>query len=156
VLENNAALNAIFLDDAEFFSVNNHDPALGPMGQQTFSVGREMYDRPYDCEISADLKFTSTQQRISEADALVQMPQAVPELGGNFAFKHAVISKSFEARNRYDLVALLGAPPQAPQQFGVPTSPPMPPPGMAPPPGPGGPPPGGPPQQQPQQQGAPQ
>jgi hypothetical protein len=145
VLENNASLNAIFLDDAEFFSVNNHDPSLGPMGQQTFSVGRDLYDRPYDVEISADLKFTSTSQRISEADALVQMPNAVPELAGNFALKHSVISKSLEARNRYDLVQLLGAPPQAPQMFGVPTSPPAPPPGMPPPgaqpqPGPGGPP----------------
>jgi hypothetical protein len=159
VLENNAALNAIFLDDAEFFSVNNHDPALGEMGRQSFSVGREMYDRPYDVEISADLKFTSTSQRVSEADALVQLPQAVPELAGNFAFKHAVISKAFEARNRFDLIGLLGAPPAAPQMFGIPTSPPEPPPGMAPPgapPGPGGPPPGNdnggkPPQAPPQQ-----
>ena len=133
VLINNAVLNAIFMDDAEFFSVNNHDPALGPMGQQTFSVGRELYDRPYDVEISADLKFTSTAQRISEADALVQMPNAVPELAQNFALKHAVISKSLEARNRYDLVGLLGKPPPAPEMFGIPTSPPMPPPGMAPP-----------------------
>jgi hypothetical protein len=139
VLENNAALNAIFLDDAEFFSVNNHDPSLGQMGRQTFSVGREMYDRPYDVEFSADLKFTSTSQRVSEADALVQMPNAVPELASNFALKHAVITKSFEARNRYDLIGLLGAPPQPPQQFGIPTSPPMPPPG-APPGGPGAPP----------------
>lgn len=143
VLVNNAALNALFLDDAEFFSVNNHDPSLGPMGQQTFSVGRELYDRPYDVEITADLKFTSTAQRISEADALVQMPNAVPELAGNFALKHAVITKSLEARNRYDLIGLLGAPPKPPEMFGVPTSPPAPPPGMAPPPG--APPPGGPP-----------
>jgi hypothetical protein len=150
ILENNASLNAIFLEDAEFFSVNNHDPALGETGRQTFSVGREMYDRPYDVEISADLKFTSTAQRISEADALVQMPNAVPEMAQNLAFKHSVIAKSLEARNRYDLIALLGAPPPPPQMFGMPTSPPAPPPGMGPPPGappgPGGPPPqGGPP-----------
>lgn len=138
VLINNAMLNAIFMDDAEFFSVNNHDPSLGPMGRQTMSVGRELYDRPYDVEISADLKFTSTSQRISEADALVQMPNAVPELAMNFALKHAVISKSLEARNRYDLMSLLGAPPPPPPTFGVPTSPPAPPPGMQPPPGPGG------------------
>lgn len=132
VLENNAALNALFLEEVEFFSVNNHDPELGAMGRQNFRVGREMYDRPYDVEISADLKFTSTAQRISEADALVQLPQAVPELAGNFAFKHSVISKSFEARNRYDLISLLGAPPPPPPMFGIPTSPPAPPPGMAP------------------------
>jgi hypothetical protein len=159
VLVNNAMLNSIFLEDVEWFSVNNHDPSVGPMGRQMFQVGREMYDRPFDVEISADLKFTSTAQRISEADALVQMPNAVPELAQNFAFKHAVISKSLEQRNRYDLVGLLGAPPQPPQQFGMPTSPPMPPPGMAPPgapPGPGGPPgaPPGPPPGNQQQQGA--
>jgi hypothetical protein len=147
VLENNAALNAIFLEDAEFFSVNNHDPALGPTGQQTFSVGREMYDRPYDVEISADLKFTSTAQRISEADALVQMPNAVPEMAQNLAFKYETVVKSLESRNRYDLIALLGKPPAPPEMFGMPTSPPAPPPGMGPPPGappgPGGPPPQG-------------
>ena len=117
-------------------------------------VGREMYDRPYDVEISADLKFTSTSQRISEADALVQLPQAVPELAGNFAFKHAVISKAFEARNRFDLIGLMGQPPPPPEMFGLPTSPPAPPPGMAPP---GAPPPGAPPGPPPannQQQGA--
>lgn len=145
VLENNASLNAIFLEDAEFFSVNNHDPALGDVGRQTFSVGRDMYDRPYDVEISADLKFTSTSQRISEADALVQMPNAVPEMAQNLAFKYSTITKSLEARNRYDLIALLGKPPAPPEMFGMPTSPPAPPPGMAPPPG--APPQGGPPQQ---------
>jgi len=149
ILQNNAALNAIFLEDVEWFSVLNHDPAVGQIGQRQFSVGREMYDRPYDVEISADLKFTSTQQRISEADALVQMPNAVPELAQNYALKHAVISKSLEARNRFDLIGLLGQAPPAPQMFGIPTSPPMPPPGAAPPGPPGsGAPPGGPPPQQ--------
>jgi hypothetical protein len=143
VLENNAALNAIFLDESEFFAVNNHDPSLGQMGMQSFTVGRDMYDRPYDVEISADLKFTSTQQRISEADALVQLPNSVPALQGNFALLYEVIKKSLEARNRYDLTALLGAPPPPPEMFGMPTSPPMPPPGMAPPGAPGAPP-GGP------------
>jgi hypothetical protein len=119
---------------------------------QSFTVGRDMYDRPYDVEISADLKFTSTQQRISEADALVQLPNSVPALQGNFALLYEVIKKSLEARNRYDLTALLGAPPPAPEMFGMPTSPPMPPPGMAPPGAPGAPPEGGP----PPQQGAPQ
>lgn len=149
VLENNAALNAIFLDESEFFAVNNHDPSLGQMGMQSFTVGRDMYDRPYDVEISADLKFTSTQQRISEADALVQLPNSVPALQGNFALLYEVIKKSLESRNRYDLTALMGAPPPPPEFFGMPTSPPMPPPGMAPP---GAPPEG----EQPPQQGAPQ
>ncbi len=156
VLENNAALNAIFLEDVEFFSVNNHDPSLGEMGRQNFSVGRDMYDRPYDVEISADLKFTSTSQRISEADALVQMPNAVPAMAGNFAFVYETVKKSLEARNRYDLVGKMGQPPAPPEMFGAPTSPPAPPPGMAPPPGAAPPPnqqaPGG--QAPPQQQGS--
>lgn len=137
ILENNATLNAIFLEDVEFFSVNNHDPSLGPLGKQMISVGRDMYDRVYEVEISADLKFTSTQQRISEADALVQLPQAVQELAANYAFKYATVSKSLEARNRYDLMALLGSPPQPPPVFGAPTSPPAPPPGAPMPGGPG-------------------
>lgn len=152
VLENNATLNAIFLEDVEFFSVNNHDPALGELGRQQFSVGREMYDRPYDVEISADLKFTSTQQRISEADALVQLPGAgpvAPAMGGNFAFLYDTIRKSLEARNRYDLVSAMGQRPEPPQFFGLPSSPLAPPPGMAPPPG------AAPPGQGPPQQGAP-
>jgi hypothetical protein len=144
VLENNATLNSIFMDEVEFFTVNNHDPTLGALGQQNFRVGREMYDRVYEVEISADLKFTSTSQRISEADALVQMPNAVAELQGNYALKHAVISKSLEARNRFDLMSLLGRPPEPPPVFGVPTSPPAPPPGAPPPPGAGGPGPQGP------------
>jgi len=154
VLENNAALNAVHLDDAEFFSVNNHDPSLGPMGQQMIHVGREMYDRPYVVEISADLKFTSTSQRISEADALVQLPNAVPAMQTNLAFLYEAIKKSLEARNRYDMIGLMGAPPAPPPVFGAPTSPPAPPPGMPAPPG--APPPGNdngaPPQGQPQPQ----
>jgi hypothetical protein len=148
VLINNAAINAIFMEDAEFFAVNNHDPQLGPMGQQMMSVGRELYDRPYDVEISADLKFTSTAQRISEADALVQLPNAVEEMKANFAFRYMTVQKALEARNRYDLIATLGAPPKPPPVYGAPTSPPAPPPGAPMPAGPGGPPgapPGGPP-----------
>ena len=153
VLENNAKINAVMMEDAEFFSVNNHDPSLGPLGRQTFNVGRELYDRPYDVEISADLKFTSTSQRISEADALVQLPNAVPALQTNYALLYEVIVKSLEARNRYDLIGKLGAPPEPPQMFGAPTSPPMPPPGAVPPPSPA---PGGQAPEGPPQQGAPQ
>jgi hypothetical protein len=158
VLENNAKLNATFLEDVEFFSVNNHDPALGETGRQNFSVGRHMYDRPYDVEISADLKFTSTAQRIAEADALVQLGNSVEAMKFNYAFQYETVKKSLEARNRYDLVALMGPAPPPPQVFGAPTSPPAPPPGMAPP----GAPPGQPGAQQPPQgapapqQGAPQ
>lgn len=146
VLVNNGRINAMMLDDAEFFSVNNHDPRLGEMGRQFISVGKDLYDRPYDVEISADLKFTSTSQRISEADALVQLPQAVPALQGNLAFQYETVKKSLEARNRFDLIALLGAPPPVPQMFGMPSIPPVQPPPGAPPspqaPGGGGPNPG--------------
>lgn len=151
VLENNALLNAIFMDDVEFFSVNNHDPELGAMGRQNMKIGREMYDRPYDVEISADLKFTSTSQRISESDALIQLPNAVPAMQQNFAFIYEAIKKSLEARNRYDMIAMMGPPPAPPVAFGAPTSPPAPPPGAVSPGPPGAqgqPPTGGQPQQQ--------
>lgn len=158
VLVNNGRINAMMLDDAEFFSVNNHDPRLAPLGQQFISVGKDLYDRPYDVEISADLKFTSTSQRIAEADALVQLPNAIPAMQQNLAFQYHAVRKSLEARNRFDLIPLLGGEPPVPQVFGMPSFPPPPPPPGAPgagPPAPGGqaPPQGAQPQAQPQGQG---
>jgi hypothetical protein len=138
VLINNATLNAMFMPEEEMFFVNNHDPSISHLGWQHFKVLREMYDRPYDVEISADLKFVSTAQRIAEADALVQLPKAVPALEQNLAFQRYAIVKSLEARSRYDLIPLLGGEPPVPEVFGMPSFPPPPPqPGA---PGAGGPP----------------
>lgn len=123
VLINNATLNSLFMPEEEFFFVNNHDPLVGQLGWQNFSVLREMYDRPFDVEISADLKFISNSQRIQEADSLVQLHQAVPALAGNLAFQYQTIVKSLEARNRFDLIPLLGAAPPVPQMFGMPSIP---------------------------------
>lgn len=128
VLINNGILNAIFMPEEEFFFVNNHDPLVGQLGWQQFKVLREMYDRPFDVEISADLKFISNQQRIAEADSLVQLPNAVQALQGNLAFQYETVVKALEARNRFDLIPLLGARPPTPQMFGMPSIPaPMPP-----------------------------
>ncbi len=129
VLENNGILNSIFMPEEEFFFVNNHDPMVGNLGWQQFSVFREMYDRPFDVEISADLKFISNDQRIKEADSLVQLPQAVPALQGNLAFQWVAIKKALEARERYDMIPYLGAQPPVPQMFGMPSIPPPAPPG---------------------------
>ena len=97
-------------------------------------VSRRMYERDYRVEIRADLRFTSENQRIQEADALMPIAQVMPT---NIAFAYAVLKKMLEARNRMDLLPLLGPPPP-------PTATPM---GIPPPPPPGmGPPPGGPPQ----------
>jgi hypothetical protein len=123
VLINNGILNSIFMPPEEFFFVNNHDPMIGQLGPQQFRVMRDMYDRPFDVEISADLKFISNTQRIAEADSLVQLPQAVPALAGNLAFQYATVVKALEARNRFDLIPLLGPQPPIPQMFGLPSLP---------------------------------
>lgn len=141
VLKNNAKLNAMFLDDEEMIRVLNHKTQT----MQTIQVGRQMYERNYRVYISADLKFSSEAERKGEADELVQMPQAVPPLQGNFAFQYAAIKKALEARGQFDMVQLLGPPPPPPQM-------PM----GTPPPAPPGPPQGQPGQPQPPEGGPPQ
>lgn len=105
-------------------------------------VGRRMYERDYRVEFRADLRFTSEAQRIAEADALMPIAQTMPT---NIAFAYSVLKKMLEARNKHDMLPLLGPPPPPPTTpLGIP---PPPPPGMPPPGGPpqqGGPPQGGP------------
>lgn len=153
VLINNARLNAIYLDDEEWFQVQNHQT-----GQDEFkNVGRAMYDRDYRVSITADLKFSSQAQRIAEADELVQLPKALPPLQQNLAFQFATLTESLRLRGRSDLIQFLGQqPPPVPPMYGMPSPVPMP----QPPPGapgapPGGPPQGGPPQGGPPHQGPP-
>lgn len=163
VLVNNARLNAIYLDDEEWFQVMNHES-----GQNEFvSVGRALYERDYRVSISSDLKFTSQAQRVAEADELVQLTSALPPLQGNLAYQDYVLKKALIARGRADVIPFLGMqPPGIPLMYGMPSPPPMgpdgmplmPPPGMGPPPpGQSGKPPGEPsaPAPKEQQQGAP-
>lgn len=141
IIKNNARLNAVYLDDEEWFQVLNHQT-----GQNEFrSVGRKMYERDYGVSLTADLKFSSQAQRVQEADELVQLPAALPPLQSNLAFQFYALVKALEARGRTDVIPYLGqqAPP-IPPMYGMPSiQAPAPPPGMAGPPGPHGPPPPG-------------
>lgn len=134
VLQNNARLNAIYLDDEEWFQVMNHES-----GQNEFvSVGRALYERDYRVSISSDLKFTSQAQRVAEADELVQLTSVLPPLQGNLAFQDYVLKKALIARGRADVIPFLGQqPPPIPPMYGLPSIP------APPPPGPPGAPPGG-------------
>jgi hypothetical protein len=148
ILMNNAKLNSIFLEDQEIIGVLD----FRTQTLRDIKIGRELYRRDYNVMIAADLRFASESQKVQEADEMVQMPQAVPQLQGNVAFVYAAVRKALEARNRFDMVQLLGPPPPPPTTpLGMPpTTPPATPgagpgamgggPGGPPAPGPGGPP----------------
>jgi hypothetical protein len=143
IIKNNARLNAIYLDDEEWFQVLNHQT-----GQNEFrSVGRQMYERDYGVSLTADLKFTSQAQRVAEADELVNLPSVLPPLQQNLAFQFYTLVKALEARGRTDVIPYLGQqPPPIPPMYGMPSIPPPPVPPGAPQGGPPGAPPGAPPE----------
>jgi hypothetical protein len=91
--------------------------------RQWLKAGREMYDRAYDVEISADLRFASQAQRVSEADEVTAMIGSVPALQGNLALQYDAVRRSLVARGRHDMVRDLGARPPVPQMFGMPSIP---------------------------------
>lgn len=132
ILRNNGKLNAKYMaDEDQVLHVVDHLTN----DLKEIRVGRRLYERDYRVSILADMRFSSQEQRIAEADELLQMPKAVPPLQGNLAFWHACAKKALSARGATDLIPLLGPAPPPPQTpFGLP-----------PPPPPGAPPPGGPP-----------
>lgn len=143
ILKNNAALNAVHLDEEEIVQITNH---LTRSGEQII-VSRRMYERDYRVIIRGDMRFTTQSQRVQEADDLMGIAMKVPPLQGDIAFIWAALKGMLEARGKIEFVPLLGPKPPPPMTpLGLP---PPPPPGMGPPgmpPGPGGPPPqGGPP-----------
>ena len=137
ILRNNARLNAYYMPDEEILQVLDHIdlPEFLLAGKQRASarnmreihVGRDMYLRNYDVTFTADVRFASQQQRITEADELVAMTE-IPPLQGNFSFAYHAIVKALRARGQHDMVPHLGPPPPEPE-----TPMGMPPPGMAPP-----------------------
>lgn len=130
ILYQNARLNAIFMPDDEVFLITDEE------GQtQKASIGRAMYRRmPFKVKIRADLRFSSDQERIQQADQLVGMSIQDPYLQGNAAFAWHARERALRARGLADMVPLLGPappnPPQVPmqdarmmQQPGMPTPP---------------------------------
>ena len=127
----NAKLNSMYLEDEEIIYVASH--LIGVGGGQEIQISRKMYQRDYRVTIRSDMRFTSQEQRIAEADQLVAMPGAVPPLQGNLAWWHAAATRALKARGAHDMLPMLGPPPPPPSTpMGVP---PPPPPGMLPPPG---------------------
>lgn len=167
VLKNNAYLNSRFLPDEQLFQMEAN---LIPEGMEPpFKIGRDMYERNYQIEIKADMRFATQAQRVGEADDALELVMKLPQLQGNLALIYAVMKQCLEARGLRNLVPLLGPAPPVPETpLGIPM-PPMGPPGAegappgAPPSGmvqPGGPmngpPPGMPPAAPPPMPGSPQ
>lgn len=148
VLKNNAYLNSRFLPDEQLFQMEAN---LIPEGMEPpFKISRDMYERNYQIEIKADMRFATQAQRVGEADDVLELVAKVPQLAGNLALLYAIIKQCLEARGLRNLVPLLGpAPPVPNTPLGMPTPPmgPPGPPGMGAPPGapPGPPGAGGPP-----------
>lgn len=122
VMKNNAKLNAIFSSEEEIFYVNRYNEDLQATGPQMVRAARSMYDNEYDIELVADLQFRSRAQKVSEADEIVQLPNAMPELAYNYAFKYHAIETSLKARGFFKIAReLLGPRPPPPRNtFGLP------------------------------------
>jgi hypothetical protein len=122
VMQNNCKLNAIFSSEEEIFYVNRYNEDLQVAGSQMVKAARSMYDNAYDIELTGDLQFRSRAQKVSEADEIVQLPNAMPDLAYNYAFKYHAIRESLKARGFHKIArTLLGPPPPLPQNtFGLP------------------------------------
>lgn len=122
VMQNNCKLNAVFSSEEEIFYVNRYNEDLQISGSQMVKAARSMYDNPYDIELVGDLQFRSRAQKVSEADEIVQLPNAMPELQFNYAFKYHAIRQALQARGFQKIArTLLGPPPPLPQNtFGLP------------------------------------
>jgi hypothetical protein len=81
-----------------------------------------MYDNEYEIELVSDLQFRSRAQKVSEADEIVQLPNAMPDLAYNYAFKYHAIRESLKARGFHKIARTrLGPPPPLPTNtFGLP------------------------------------
>jgi hypothetical protein len=123
VLINNAYLNSIYMPDEEVFAVQQENTT----SWEIMKAGRKLYDRSYNVEIRADLRFISQTQRIQEADAMLAFANSMQEMAGNIAFKWEAARKALLARGRRDMVPLLGPKPPPPTTaFGMPPMPEVP------------------------------
>lgn len=122
VMKNHAKLNAVFASEEEIFYVNGYNEDLQVLGPQLVRASRDMYDNEYTIELESDLQFRSRAQKVSEADEVVQLPNAMPEMAWNYAFKYQAMRQSLIARGFKKMArVLLGPPPPLPQNtFGLP------------------------------------
>jgi len=122
---NNARLNSYFMDDEEIFMVNNH-----MAGQTQYTIDKKLYQRDYSVRISSDMKYTSTAQKIMDAEKILQMALQVPQLQANPSFIYKAIKEYLVAMGKNDLVAFLGPEPPPPTSPAI--QPPVPPPPTGP------------------------
>lgn len=122
VMKNNCKLNAVFCDEEEIFYVNRYNEDLQVAGAQLVKAARAFYDNEYEIELVSDLQFRSRSQKVQEADEIVQLPNAMPDLAFNYAFKYHALKQALEARGFRKMArTLLGPPPPLPQNtFGLP------------------------------------
>lgn len=156
VLRNNARLNALFLSDDEFITIGSQfqdvrNATIGPDGmpEPQIQLSAAMYRRDYKVTFSADVRFSSQEEKISRNDEALAMIGQIPPLQQNMALLYAVIARGYRLRGLQELIPLLGPRPPAPT---MPMAPPMPPPMPGAPPGSG--PPGMPPGEMPPQAAA--
>jgi len=133
---NNARLNYMFMDEQEIIDIGAQfqearkytlDPATGaPLPQ--IRVSRDMYRKNRKVTFSADMRFSSQEQKISQCDEVLAMINTMPPLQQSPALVYNTVVKAFRLRGLADLIPSLGpAPPMPTLPFGTP---PPPPPGM--------------------------
>lgn len=122
IMKNNCKLNRVWMGDEEIFYVNKFNEDMEMGGSEMIKAAREFYDNEFEIELTAGLQFKSSAQKMSEADEILQLPNAMPELQMNFAFKYAAMKQSLEARGMRKMARkLLGPPPPLPTTtFGLP------------------------------------
>lgn len=146
IMKNNCKLNRTFMGEEEIFYVNRFNEDMEMNGSEMVKAAREFYDNEFEIELMSDLQFKSRAQKVSEADEITQLPNAIPQLQGNMAFVYQAVKESLKARGMFRMARkLLGPPPPLPvNTFGLPPgtpgtamsnpmAPPMPPPGTPPP-----------------------
>lgn len=142
IFKHNARLNYMFMPEKQLIDFR---------GQTGVEVRREWYRGEYRVSFTADMKFQSQAQKVSEADEVLSMVTNIPPLANNPALLYGATKDALEARGKKHLVDALGPPPPLPTAnlAEVMAAMMQPPPGAAPPgaaPPPGAPPPeGGPP-----------
>src|SRR5687767_9185965 len=77
IMKNNCKLNRVYMEDSEIFYVNRFNDSLEMQGSQMIQACREFYDNEYEIELVSDLQFKSRAQKVSEADEITQMPNAM-------------------------------------------------------------------------------
>lgn len=125
VLQNIAKLNSVFLPDDQVMRITSG--ILATMGNAPIPpVTKEMYRRNYRIEIRSDLLFKAEAERVAEADEILAMAMKIPPLAQDPPFVYAAVKGSLAARNRRDLLELLGPPPMPTGQPFNMMAPPMP------------------------------